>query len=91
MGTRYNRLAEAVLTSTHYLCFEQKYEQYQNVYLKIFFFFFLLVKFSVYLKKLCFRNVYRELLSYSYTIAVQIYKIFGSNVLSTSFRKVSFA
>ena len=27
MGTRYNRLAEAVLTSTHNLGFEQKYEK----------------------------------------------------------------
>ena len=30
MGTRKNRLAEAVLTSTHNLCFEQKYEKYQS-------------------------------------------------------------
>ena len=29
---------EAVLTSTHNLCFEQKYEKYQNFYLKIFIF-----------------------------------------------------
>ena len=27
---------EAVLTSTHNLCFEQKYEKYQNFYLKTF-------------------------------------------------------
>ena len=26
-GIRYNRLVEAVLTSTHNLCFEQKYEK----------------------------------------------------------------
>ena len=38
MGTRKNRLGEAVLTSTHNLCFEQKYEKYQNFYLKIFLF-----------------------------------------------------
>ena len=31
-----NRLAEAVLTSTHNLCFEQKFEKYQNFYLKTF-------------------------------------------------------
>ena len=31
--------SEAVLTSTHNLCFEQKYEKYQNFYLKIFIFF----------------------------------------------------
>ena len=30
MGTRLNRLAEAVLTGTHNLCFEQKYEEYQD-------------------------------------------------------------
>ena len=35
----YNRLCEAVLTSTHNLCFDQKYEKYQNLYL-IFFFLF---------------------------------------------------
>ena len=36
VGTRYNRLVEAVLTSTHNLGFEQKYEKYQNFYLKTF-------------------------------------------------------
>ena len=30
------RLGEAVLTSTHNLCFEQKYEKYQQFYLKTF-------------------------------------------------------
>ena len=50
MGTRWNRLAEAVLTSTHNLCFEQKYEKYQNFYLN--FFHFSVVKFSVYLYRL---------------------------------------
>ena len=30
MGTRWNRLTEAVLTSTNNLCFEQKCEKYQN-------------------------------------------------------------
>ena len=49
MGTCKNRLIEAVLTSTHKLCFEQKYEKYQkflaeNVH-------FLVVKFSVYLNR----------------------------------------
>ena len=39
----------AVLMSTHNLCFEQKYEKYQNFYLKIFI--FLVVKFSVYLNR----------------------------------------
>ena len=31
-------LTDAVLTSTHNLCFEQKYEKYQNYYLKFFIF-----------------------------------------------------
>ena len=30
MGSRWNRLAEAVLTSTRKLCFEQKSEKYQS-------------------------------------------------------------
>ena len=30
MGTRLNRLAEAVLISTYNLCFEQKYEKHQK-------------------------------------------------------------
>ena len=49
MGTRYNRLAEAVLTSTHNLCFEQKYEKYQNFLSENFQ--FLVVKFSIYLNR----------------------------------------
>ena len=49
MGTRQNRLDEAVLTSTHNLCFEQKYEQYQNFLSENFQ--FLVVKFSVYLDR----------------------------------------
>ena len=50
MGTRENRLVEAVLTSTYNLCFEQKYEKYQN-FLSNFYFHFLVVKFSVYLNR----------------------------------------
>ena len=49
MGTRYNRLDDAVLTGTHNLWFEQKYEEYQNFYLKIFILF--VVKFSIYLNR----------------------------------------
>ena len=49
MGTRLNCLTDAVLTSTHNLYFEQKYEKYQsflseNVQ-------FLEVKFSIYLNR----------------------------------------
>ena len=46
MGTRLNRLAMAVLKSTHNLCFEQKYEKYQSFLSENFQ--FLEVKFSVY-------------------------------------------
>ena len=43
---------EMVLTSTHNLFFEQKYEKYQSFYLKIFI--FLVIKFSVYLNEFVF-------------------------------------
>ena len=53
MCTRWNRLVEAVLTGTHNLCFEEKYEQKKKK--KTFFlsenFYFLVVKFSVYLNR----------------------------------------
>ena len=49
MGTRENRLVEAVLTSTHNLCFEQKYEKYQKFLAENFH--FCIVKFSVYLNR----------------------------------------
>ena len=52
MGTRLNRLGEAVLTSTHNLCFEQKYENYQNFSPENFH--FLVVKISVYLNRYVF-------------------------------------
>ena len=40
MGTRLNRLGEAVLTSTHNLCFEQKYEKDKKKLSENFHFFF---------------------------------------------------
>ena len=43
---------EAVLTSTHNLCFEQKCEKYQNIYLKICIFF--CGKISIYMNRLVF-------------------------------------
>ena len=49
MGTRSNRLGEAVLTSTHNLCLVKKYKKY-----RIFLsdnFPFLVVKFSIYLNR----------------------------------------
>ena len=49
MGTHYNRLAEAVLTSTYNLCFEQKCEKYQRFLSENFQ--FLEVKFSSYLHR----------------------------------------
>ena len=49
MGTRYNRLGKAVLTSTNNLCFEQKHEKYLNFFSDNFL--FLVVKFSIYLNR----------------------------------------
>ena len=49
MGTRKNRLGEAVLTSTHNLCFEQKYEKHQSFLSENFK--FLEIKFSIYLNR----------------------------------------
>ena len=50
MGTSEKRLGETVLTSTHNLCFELKYDNYQNFFLSETFI-FLVVKFSVYLNR----------------------------------------
>ena len=47
--TSRNRLTEKVLTSTHNLCFEQKYEKYQSFLSENFQ--FLQVKFSIYLNR----------------------------------------
>ena len=52
MVIRQNRLSEAVLTSTHNLCFEQKYEKHQNFLSENFH--ILLVKIAVYLNRLVF-------------------------------------
>ena len=49
MGTRYNRLAEAVLTSTLNLRFDQKFEKDQSFLSENFQ--FLEVKFSIYLNR----------------------------------------
>ena len=49
MVTRKNRLGEAVLTSTHNVCFEQKYENFQSFLSEKFQ--FLEVKFSIYLNR----------------------------------------
>ena len=49
MGTRKNRLSEAVVTSTHFLCFEQKYEKISEFLSEKFQ--FLEVKFFIYLNK----------------------------------------
>ena len=49
VGTRLNRLVEAVLTSIHNLCFEQNYAKYQNFSSENFR--FLVVRFSVYLNR----------------------------------------
>ena len=50
-----NTIAEVVLTSTHNLCFEQKYEKCQNFLSEIFHFFFWWWNFQ-YIWIVCFRN-----------------------------------
>ena len=66
MATRLNRLADAVLTSTHNLCFKQKYEKYQSFLFFVFFFLlsetfqFLEVKFSIYLNRRVFVMIFLE-------------------------------
>ena len=54
MGTRQNRLDEAVLTCTHSLCFEQKYEKYQKFSNESFQ--FLQLSKNQYITWACFRN-----------------------------------
>ena len=49
MDTHLNHLAEAVLTCNQNQRFGQKYEKYQNFYLKIFL--FLVVKLLIYLNR----------------------------------------
>ena len=61
MGTRKNRIAEAVLTSTNNLCFEQKYEKYQNFLSEKFP--FLIVKFTIYLNRRVFVMLFVKILS----------------------------
>ena len=51
----FSYFVEAVLTSTHNLCFEQKYEKNQNFLSENFH--FLVIKFSVYLFRLVFAMV----------------------------------
>ena len=55
MGTRYNRLGEAVLTCNYNLCFEQSKKNINNFYLKILIFYNL--KKSLYIIWARFRNV----------------------------------
>ena len=52
MGTSWNRLVNAVLTTTQSLCFEQKYGKYQKFLSEQFQ--FLEVKFSIYMNKYVF-------------------------------------
>ena len=54
MGTRYNRLNEAVLTCTHNICFEQKYENSKKNQLKIAIFYSR--EKLLYIAWACFRN-----------------------------------
>ena len=55
MGTRKHRLTEAVLTSTHNICFEQKYENSQNIATENCH--FCSREKSLYIARACFHNV----------------------------------
>ena len=74
-------LGEAVLTSTHNLCFEQIYEKYQNFYLKTFFFFFGDEIFNLF-ELACFRYVmqvddyFQTLLKAPYSPKIDIFFFF---------------
>ena len=59
MANRQNRLGEAVLTSTHNLCFEQKYEKYLSFLAENFQ--FLVVKFSIHLNRRVFVMISNQL------------------------------
>ena len=59
MGTRWNRLNEAVLTCTHNLCFEQKHENSQTISTENCHFYS--GEKSLYIAWACFRNVVRNL------------------------------
>ena len=72
-GTRWNRLGEAVLTSTHNLCFEQKSEKYQNLLSEIFHSFGGKI-FSIF-EKACFRNVCAILWSTRSTTYVIVWQL----------------
>ena len=78
MGTRLNRLVEAVLTSTDNLCFEQKYEKYQSFSSENFQ--FLEVKFSIYLN----RRVFVMFLTYC-----MLSGVYGMGNRSTKFEIMS--
>ena len=56
---------EPPLTSTHNLCFEQKYEKYQIFFIWKFFIFFV-VKFSIYLNRYVFIMLFSFILLYSF-------------------------
>ena len=55
---------EAVLTSTHNLCFEQKHEKYQNFLSENFH--FLVIKFAVFLNRRVFVMECKNLISKTY-------------------------
>ena len=59
MGTRQNRLIEAVLTCTHNICFEQKYENSKKNSTKNCHFYS--HEKSLYIAWACFRNIWSSL------------------------------
>ena len=80
MGIHSNHPVNAVLTSTHNLCFDQKYENHQILFSEKFH--FLLVKFSVYLNRHVFVMIHRAALSDEFSKLCSFYLLF--NVFVTS-------
>ena len=84
-----HRLAEAVLTSIHNQCFEQKYEKYQSFLSENFQ--FLEVKFSIYLNRcVCVMHTWNSVSSFctfwSFTVHSTVNTI---KVIRVSYRKIN--
>ena len=73
MGARWNRLAEAILTSTYGLCFGGKYEKYQRFLSENFQ--FLDVKFSTHLHRCVFVISYTMMWSSTYYLEATVHQI----------------
>ena len=75
--------------SSHNLCFEQKYEKYQNFfYLKVFL--FLTVKFSIYLNRGVFIKKRKPVLEHEQNAQIQIHPVHAQSLIQAFFSTDSF-